>query len=227
MGYGTADDESCVAENRDLVRQELDLEPERILAATLSHGTEVAVFRAENQAAWPVRPVPVRRGSSRTTWTFDADAAISDVQGLHFLLTFADCVPLLFVDPVRRAMGVAHAGWRGTAAGMAAAVVCAMTREFGSSCENIHAAIGPSIGPCCYAVRDDVVASFHAHRLVPVMRGKRLDLWSSTVRQLQSAGVRTIEVAGVCTCCNNDTFFSHRGEGGLTGRFAMVAGLGA
>lgn len=227
LGYATADEEGRVAANRDIVRDAMDIDPEQLMVAWLTHGTEVAVFRQDNPAGWPDRHEAVRPASARTVRAFRADAAISDVPGLRFLLTFADCVPLLFVDPVREVCGAAHAGWRGTAAGMASVVVSALRREFGSRPEDIHAAIGPSIGPCCYEVGEDVPASFHRHGLAPVMQGKRLDLWESTVRQLDRAGVKTIEVAGLCTRCNTDRFFSHRGEGGVTGRFALVAGLKA
>jgi YfiH family protein len=205
----------------------MDIVADQPVIARLTHGTGVAVFRRDDPGSWPDRYESVRPGSGRTARVFDADGVISNVPGLHFLLTFADCVPLVFADPVRGVIAAAHAGWRGTAAGMAGAVISALTREFGSVPDDIYVAIGPSIGPCCYEVGDDVPASFRLHGVTPVMRDKRLDLWESTVIQLEQAGVGTIEVAGICTSCTVDSYFSHRAEGGVTGRFALVAGLEA
>lgn len=227
LGYATADEEACVTANRGIVRAAMDIEPDRLVVARLRHGTEVAVFRRDDCGDSPDRLEVVRPGSSQTARVFDADAVISDVPGLHFLLTFADCVPLMFADPARGIIAAAHAGWRGTAAGMARTVVSAMRREFGSVPGDIYAAVGPSIGPCCYEVGEEVPASFRLHGLTPVMRGPRLDLWESSVSQLEDAGVGTVELAGICTSCNTDRFFSHRAEGGVTGRFALVAGLAA
>lgn len=215
-----------MAANRDIVRHAVNVDPDNLIVGWLSHGTDVAVFRRDDPAG-PARSLAVRPGSRRTARTFRADAVVSNVPGLHFLLTFADCVPLLFIDPVQEVMGAAHAGWRGTAAGMASAVVAALERGFGSRPEDILTAIGPSIGPCCYEVGDDVPASFRCCGFTPVMCGNRLDLWESTVLQLERVGVRAIEVAGLCTSCHTDRFFSHRAEGGVTGRFALVAGLTA
>jgi YfiH family protein len=227
LGYSTDDDEDVVAANRDIVSAEMGIDPGNLAVAFLRHGTDVAVFKQGQPRKWPGQDLPVRPGSTRTQRAFTADAVISDVPRLHFLFTFADCVPLLFLDSVLGAMGAAHAGWRGTAAGMARTVVGAMAQEFGSRPENIRVGIGPSIGPCCYRVGPDVPAAFHASGNRPVMDGNRLDLWTSTVAQLEDAGVHAMEVSRLCTSCNTDRFFSHRRENGITGRFALVAGLRA
>lgn len=227
LGYATADAEENITANRETVRDGFGIGAASLQVARLTHGTDVAVFRAGTPEEWPGEEVPVRRGSAMTHTMFSADGVVSNVPGLHFLLTFADCVPLLFFDPERDVLGVAHAGWRGTAAGMAREVVMTMRREFGSRPEAVAAAVGPSIGPCCYQVGPEVAGTFRENGQRPVMRGDRLDLWDSTVQQLTEMGVRAVEVAGVCTSCNTGDFFSHRAEGGVTGRFSLVAGLGA
>jgi YfiH family protein len=227
LGYGTADAEERVTANREVVRRAVTAPEQRFISARLSHGTDVAVYHRDRQEEWPSREAPVRSGSRTTMTAFDADGVVSDVPALHFVLTFADCVPLLFLDRARGAIGLAHAGWRGTAAGIGPAVVSALIRNFGSRPQDIQVGIGPSIGPCCYEVGLEVTASFRKHGFSPAMRGNRLDLWESTAHQLRSAGVRRVEVAGICTRCNTDQFFSHRGENGVTGRFALVAGLTA
>lgn len=224
VGYGTPDEEDRVADNRRLLTAALGIAPEAVVAGRLSHGNEVTVFHG---TAIPAVARPVRSGSQRRDRAFLSDAAVSDVPGLYFLLTFADCVPLLFHDPVRGVVGAAHAGWRGTAAGIAGRVVAAMRGGFGCAPADIRAAIGPSIGPCCYAVGEDVPVTFRAHGNDPHVRAGRLDLWAGNEAQLRAAGIRDVERADLCTSCRPDLFYSHRAEHGRTGRFALVAGLPA
>jgi YfiH family protein len=162
---------------------------------------------------------------------FRTDAVVSKVRGLHFLLTFADCVPILFFDRRRGVIGAAHAGWRGTALNIAAAVVHTMHAAFGTEPRDLAVAIGPSIGPCCYAVGTEVMTTFQARGTHPVMAAAgecaRLDLWATNEGQLVKCGVppRSIENLRLCTSCQVSTFFSHRAEQGRTGRFALCVGL--
>lgn len=173
----------------------------------------------------------VRTGSTRIERYFFSDAVVSDVPGMHFLVTCADCVPLLFHDPVQNVLGAAHAGWRGTAARIGPETVRAMVDIFGSQPSDIRVGVGPSVGPCCYSVGREVLGSFArhgAHCRVEEREGSTfLDLWSSNEIQLRECGVQQVEHAHVCTSCNTDMYFSHRAEAGLTGRFALVAGLAA
>jgi hypothetical protein len=161
------------------------------------------------------------------------DALITDRPGIAFLLVFADCTPVLIYDPVRRALAVAHSGWRGTTQGMAAAAVAALTAEFGSRPADLIATVGPSIGPCCYEVGEDVTSAVAARftrpdELLPTRgrNGRRhFDLWAANRRLLAEAGVRHIEIAGLCTACRTDEFYSFRAEQGHTGHFGAVMGL--
>ncbi|MCD6289512.1 MAG: peptidoglycan editing factor PgeF [Anaerolineae bacterium] len=160
------------------------------------------------------------------------DGLITDEPGVALLLRFADCVPLIVYDPVHHAVGVAHAGWRGTVRGIATALVSAMQREFHSRPEELIAGIGPSIGPCCYEVGLDVVQLVRA--TLDTSNGVvsrwpngayHLDLWAANDKLLTQAGVRHIEVAGLCTACHTDEFYSHRAERGRTGRHGALAYL--
>jgi hypothetical protein len=165
------------------------------------------------------------------------DGLITDEPDVVLSLRFADCVPLIVYDPQRGALGVAHAGWRGTLAKMAAQLVAAMQAAFGSRPADLLAGIGPSIGPCCYQVGPEVAAAASAAfaaeteredgwPLVFAVDGARyLDLWAANRLQLELAGVEQIETARLCTACHRQRFFSHRGDGGQTGRFAMLAAL--
>jgi YfiH family protein len=142
------------------------------------------------------------------------------------LLRFADCTPVLLADPRRRAVAVVHAGWRGSAIRAAAAAVAALENTFGSNPRDLVAGIGPSIGPCCYTVGEDVVAAFADRPWL--FDGGRLDLWQANAQALVDAGVPAdhIEMAGLCTRCHSERFFSHRANGGQpAGRFAAVMRL--
>jgi len=168
-----------------------------------------------------------------------ADGIITDTPGLPLTQRYADCTPLIVYDPRRHAAGLGHAGWRGTVAGMAAALVQAMTASFGSDPGELVAVVGPAIGPCCYEVGPEVVdaarAAFPATDtlLTKPANGANgaaqphFDLWAANRWQLQQAGVGQIEVAGICTRCQRGTFFSHRGDGPVTGRFGAVVMLRA
>lgn len=227
LGFATADTEDHVAVNRRRLFASLDVLPRDVIGARLTHGKEVSVFRRSRPREFPVAALPVRDGSARVERAFLTDGVVSDVPGLHFFLTFADCVPLVFFDAATGALGAAHAGWRGTAAGVGAEVVRTMSEVFGSDPGDIRVGIGPSIGPCCYTVGEAVFDTFR-QRGNEAVTGKdrsHLDLWTSNEHQLRRVGVSDIESARICTACNTHTFFSHRGEAGRTGRFGLCVGL--
>jgi YfiH family protein len=157
--------------------------------------------------------------------------------GLFLGMRFADCVPILFNDPVRRAVGLAHAGWRGTVSNVAGSVAQTMIDDLGCRPKNITAMIGPSIGACCYQVGEDVIQAVETvlpqksstdgdTQLFSHHNGRHahFDLWEANHRQLEAAGVEQVIVAGLCTACHSDRFFSHRAEHGRTGRFGVVIG---
>jgi YfiH family protein len=133
---------------------------------------------------------------------------------------------------MRRAVGVAHAGWRGTVAGIATALVQTMQAEFGSRPHDLIAGLGPAIGPCCYQVgpevaREVMVAFGTGDGLLPAQPdgSYHLDLWAANRWLLARAGVHQVEVAGLCTACRTDEFYSHRAERGRTGHHGALAYL--
>jgi polyphenol oxidase len=163
---------------------------------------------------------------------FGCDALINDETRLPLLLRYADCVPVLIYDPAHSALALVHSGWRGTVLGAPRVAVESMVREFGSQPEELVAAIGPSIGPCCYEVGPEVVdavrSSFSASdTLLASLPGGRfhLDLWAANRRWLSGCGVKRIEVSELCTACHTEDFYSHRAENGKTGHFAAVMSL--
>ncbi|MBP2639932.1 MAG: laccase domain protein [Firmicutes bacterium] len=164
----------------------------------------------------------------------ETDALVTANPDIPLLLLYADCVPVLFFDPVQRVIGVAHAGWKGTVAQIAVKTLTTMQECFGSRSADCLVGIGPSIGPCCYEVDDGVInplrAGFHDWEDVAAIHGERrwmLNLWEVNRRQLLENGVlaANIAVAEVCTSCNNELFFSYRAEGGCTGRIGALISL--
>jgi purine-nucleoside/S-methyl-5'-thioadenosine phosphorylase / adenosine deaminase len=173
------------------------------------HGTTVLA------APWEGRP--------------EADAAIADRDGLILGIETADCLPVLLVDPVRRRVAAAHAGWRGTAAGVTRAAVSALVAG-GSRPSDLVAALGPGIGPCCYEVGPELVAAFGPGGdafFRPGPRGRlHLDVRAANVAQLRAAGVPEAQVHHVddCTYCRADLYHSYRREGRGAGRMISYVG---
>ena len=167
----------------------------------------------------------------------EADALITDHRGLALLVLAADCVPLLFWDPVHRAIGAAHAGWRGTITGTAVATLAAMAEAYGSRPAEVRVGIGPAIGPCCYEVDAPVLEPLqqrHPGLFDAVTRASRpghrmLDLPEANRLQLLAAGVQAehIEALPYCTACRTDLLFSERKEGRPSGRFGAIIALPA
>lgn len=215
-GHTVGDDLDAVEANHDLIFEALGVRREDVVSPHQVHSTTVRVVDERDRGQ--VCP--------------ETDALITAVPDVVLMLRFADCVPVLFRDPIRRVVGLAHAGWRGTVGGMAGAAVQAMVDEFGCDPADILAGVGPSIGPCCYEVGPEVAEAVSsafpdvAGLLEPRANGRwHLDLWAVNRRQLAAAGVQSIEVAGMCTACRTDEWFSHRAEQGKTGRLGALISL--
>ena len=151
----------------------------------------------------------------------EGDALLENTPGSVVAVKTADCIPVLLVDERLRAVAAVHAGWRGTAARIAAKAVDAMQRRFGSRAEDLHAAIGPGIGECCYEVGAEVAAEFG-------MQGRaHIDLAATNRRQLEEMGVTPsrIYASNLCTMCRADEFHSFRRDRDLAGRLHSFAGI--
>ena len=210
VSYSVGDATENVDENLRRVAETLGTTREALFAAYQVHGREVAVVDADT----PGRP--------------RCDVLVTQSPEKTLMLRFADCTPVLLADPRRRVVAAVHAGWRGSAARAAGAAVEALRAVFGSDSRDIVAGIGPAIGPCCYTVGDDVRAAF-SDRPHLFSAGK-LDLWEANRQALLEAGVpaERIELAGICTRCQAERFFSHRANHGQpAGRFAALIGIAA
>jgi polyphenol oxidase len=161
-----------------------------------------------------------------------ADGLITDREGVTLFQRFADCVPIFLYDPKHHALAMVHSGWRGTVNRAPASPVRAMIEAYGTRPADLIAGIGPSIGPDHYEVGPEVIEAArqtfgkNADALIDTRNQKTyFDLWAANALALREAGVEQIEVAGICTACHTEHFFSHRAEAGKTGRFGAVIAL--
>lgn len=205
---------------RRRLAEALGIPPEALVSTRQVHRDEVVVVPGPAYGCW-------RSG-------YGADGLVTNVPGLYLLGYFADCVPILAYDPVRRVVGLAHAGWRGTVLGIAGRLVEVMGQTFGTAATDLYVGLGPSIGPCCYEVGEEVIAGVRAHLPEPetLLRPGRpghayFDLWAANRQALRRAGIpeEQIELSGICTSCRVERFFSYRRESGLRGLFGAVIGL--
>lgn len=217
LGGSGGDDRSRIIQNRDLLFQAFNISGKNIFDVWQVHGDTVI---CSDRPRDPEKPHQ------------KADAIITDRRNIVLLMLFADCVPIILYDPVQEAVGIAHAGWKGTVLKVAAKTVKQMGICYGSEPENIRAVIGPSIGPDHYSIGTDVIQSvrdsfgFMADDFIRSdNHGVKFDLWESNRFILENSGVKQIEVAGICTACHTKDWFSHRAENGQTGRFGVLVGL--
>ena len=161
-----------------------------------------------------------------------ADALVTDVPGIPLIVFSADCNVLLLHDPVRRVIGAAHAGWRGTAAGIAAETVRVMAEDYGCDPADLRAAIGPAIGPCCFETDGDVPEALRAALGVAVepfmaWNGSKwhIDLKAVNALWLRREGVTRIDICDHCTACRPDLYWSHRKMGLRRGEQAALIAL--
>jgi YfiH family protein len=197
LGKLTADDPRRVAENRARFCAEAGTDPELLCFGRQVHGP--LVRRAEGQGQ-------------------PGDGVWTDEPGKPLLVFTADCLPVALVraNGSRPAIAALHVGWRGLLAG----IVQAAAAGLGGG--ELAAVIGPGIGPCCYEVGEDVAVPFRERYGVRIVRGGKLDLWAATEQALRSAGARAVTRVDLCTACNPDLFFSHRRDGGQTGRQGLL-----
>ncbi|MBR6020306.1 MAG: peptidoglycan editing factor PgeF [Lachnospiraceae bacterium] len=214
LGFERGDEEANVRENFRRIMTALDIPQGAEVFTKQTHTTNVVVVTAENRGTGIERPVPYD----------DVDGIVTDVPGLALTVFCSDCVPIWFYDPVRRAIGVCHAGWRGTVGGIAGKTVELMKEQYSCNPTDIHTAIGPSIGPECFEVGEEVAVVFEERfgASVVVREGypkPHVDLWKANAAVLAEAGVPRdqIAISGLCTMCHPDLLFSHRATGGKRG----------
>lgn len=219
LSYTRGDEREYVDENYRRIAQVLDCKVEDIVCSDQTHTTNVRKVTVADKG----KGVMTERDYS------DIDGLITNEPGVVLATFYADCVPLYIVDPVHRAIGLSHSGWRGTVNRMGAVTLQEMEMEYGTNPKEVFVAIGPSICQECYEVSQDVAEAFREafpvqandERLVYQKNEEKfqLNLWYANECVFREAGVPEahIEVTDVCTCCNPEILFSHRASKGMRG----------
>lgn len=226
LSFSRGDQEENVRENFARIAKAIGFSPEDLVFSDQTHTTNVRVVTEEDRG----------KGFTRKRDYTDVDGMVTNVPGLVLATFFADCVPLYFVDPVKRVIGLSHSGWRGTVGKIGKVTVETMQREYQSRPQDIIAAIGPSICQDCYEVSEDVTEEFcshfeprwHKELFYRKENGKyQLNLWKANEIIMKEAGIlpEHIEVTDICTCCNPQLLYSHRASKGRRGNLAAFLAI--
>ena len=217
VGNTVGDDPGHVSHNLNQILSVLGYDEVQIAQVKQTHSSNVVRVDNPNLPGSPLK---------------QADGMVTNQPGVLLLMRFADCVPIFLYDPIFKVVGIAHAGWKGTVLGIAFEVVRMMQLEYGSDPGSLITGIGPSIGPDHYQIGQDVIGSVKRSYpdrwneiLIENSHGVKLDLWKANKIMLKKAGVIKVEVSEICTACNLEDWYSHRGDDGKTGRFAAAIGL--
>lgn len=226
LGLHTGDQQDRVVENRKRFAAAVGVNFDKVVTAEQVHGDRIAVVTDLHAGSGAVIYEQALSG---------VDALVTNCKGLPLMLFFADCVPVLIADPMHQAIGISHAGWKGTVSQIAARTVAQMTASFQTVPADCLAAIGPSIGPCCYEIDEHVISrlktmgDYWPQLVKESLEDNRwmLNLWEANRRQLLMAGLKSANIysSEVCTVCNVHSFFSYRAEQGHTGRIGAVIEL--
>ena len=226
LSFSRGDRQENVMENYRRIAKTIGVSVENMVCSAQTHTTNVKIVTKEDAG----------KGVIKEKDYTDVDGLITNVPGLCLVTFYADCVPLLFADPVKRVVAASHSGWRGTVGKIGKITVEKMQSEFGCRPENIYAAIGPSICQTCYEVSEDVINQFKDNfakvywdRLFyKKENGKyQLNLWAANEIILSEAGITSdhMAVTNLCTCCNPEDLFSHRASQGKRGSLAAFIAL--
>ena len=226
LNFKRGDDPDAVLENYRRMAAALNMRVEDMVLSDQTHTTNVRVITEEDRGKGILKPQDYS----------DVDGMITNVPGIVLVTSYADCVPLYFVDPVRKAIGLSHSGWKGTVGHIGQKTVWKMHEVYGTEPKDIVAAIGPSICQSCYEVSDDVAEAFRtnftadeaADILLDKGNGKyQLDLWKANWYVLTDAGIlpEHLSVTDLCTACHPDLLWSHRKTNGQRGGLSAFLSL--
>ncbi len=226
LSFTMGDQEEAVKENFRRFSEAIHVDLERMVLSNQTHTNQVRVVTEEDAGNGIMKPLPYK----------DVDGLITDVPNLCLATFYADCVPLFLVDPVRRAIGLSHSGWRGTVSDIAGETVKKMEEIYGTKPEELIVAIGPSICQECYEVSVDVIEKFKkayneslwSELFYRKENGKyQLNLWKANEINFHRKGVKkaNIAVTNICTSCNSDLLFSHRVTKGKRGNLGAFLAL--
>jgi hypothetical protein len=226
LGKNRGDSPYNVEENFNRFCDAIDVPTDTLVFSDQIHESEVRVVQKEDKG----------KGFYRTSDIIGVDGLITNQVGVTLTTFYADCVPLFFLDPVKRVIGLSHAGWRGTVKAIGPKTIKLMVDTYGSNPKDILVGIGPSIGSCCYEVSTDVIKEFENNlnhdiivRIVSRINDEhyKLDLWEANRLLLLDAGIdeKNLVVTDLCTKCHSESFYSHRSMGNQRGSLAAMIAL--
>ncbi len=225
LSFARGDEEAAVMENFKRISSAIGFSFEHIVCSDQTHTTNVRVVTDRDKG----------NGITKEKDFYNVDGLVTNVPGLILATFYADCVPLFFIDPIHRAVGLSHSGWRGTVERMGEKTLHTMSEAFGTKPEDVFVAIGPSICADCYEVSKDVADAFaqeFAQEAGQLLYSKgnekyQLDLWKANELILLQAGVLPthLEITDICTCCNPELLFSHRASRGMRGNLGAFLGI--
>ena len=225
MGFSSGDNKNTVLENYKILFGALGLDYKKAVLSHQTHTDNIKIITKED----------IGKGIVKERDFSDVDGLITNIKGVALVTQYADCVPLIFYDPVKQVVATSHAGWKGTVLEIGLKTVNKMAEKFGCNPEDIKAAIGPSIGQCCYEVDDPVSDRIKAIKYLDLSKllldkgnGKyMLDLRETNKQILIKAGLKkeNICVSDICTCCNSHFLHSHRATAGNRGNLAAIIAL--
>lgn len=208
LSFTRKDPYDVVYKNFDIICSAIGIKTENLVLTNQIHENKVHILTKKDCGKRIVRESDI----------IGVDGFVCAEKGVPFAVFCADCVPILFLDPVSKIVGAAHSGWRSTVKNIAGVVIDKMVM-LGSKPENILCAIGASIGKCCFEVDEDVALLFDERLREKIGDKYHVDLWETVRGQLIKKGIRdeNISLAGICSCCHNDEFFSSRAQKGNMG----------
>jgi hypothetical protein len=224
LGLNRGDNQANVLENYKRVANIFDTQPENMVLSRQIHKTDIREVKKIHAGNGLIKP---------NIWE-SADGLYTTVRGIILVTHYADCVPLFFYAPNYQIIGMAHSGWRGTVEKIGAKMLQIWEKQYGICPTEIEVGIGPSIGPCCFEVGEDVAQiflenfpDFLVKKCEKTSNKYMVDLWAANAYLLQAAGVpkNQIMCANLCTCCHHEAFFSHRythGKRGTLGAFMRL-----
>ena len=229
LGFNSGDDIDIILKNYEGLIKNYSLENKLLYLTNQVHGDRVKLIRKEEICLdEDMEKLSIR---DKIHFIDDHDGMVTDSRDIVLMTFYADCVPLVFFDPVKKIIGNCHAGWRGTVKKIPMQVINTMQKEFNSSPSDILVAIGPSASSCCYEVDDRVIDEFkEAYKNADELYTKKasgkymLDLKKANLSTLIESGLSesNVNISESCTICNNDSFFSYRLENGKTGRHSAI-----
>ena len=226
LSFTRGDDEAAVRENYHRIAKAIGVKCENMVLSQQTHTTNVRVVTEKDKGKGIVKPLDYT----------DVDGMVTNIHGICLVTFYADCVPLYFVDPVQKAIGLSHSGWRGTVGKIGKETIRKMEEQYGSDPKDILAAVGPSICKDCYEVSEDVILEFQKNFKERYWKdlfyrkenGKyQLDLWKANEIIFKESGIlpEHIAVTNVCTHCNSEILYSHRTSGDRRGNLAAFLAL--